>query len=570
MKPQPTKRGLSRYAARILAGLAALNYFSLADAMGDVPKGRPNVVVIMTDDMGFSDIGCYGGEIRTPNLDRLAHEGLRFTEFYNAGRCCPTRASLLTGQYPHRVGLHRNGLDLSRDGITIAEALREAGYQTAMTGKWHLTGLRPLPERHQAWIDHQFQPDREWGNPSTYPTARGFDRFYGTIFGIINFFDPWTLIDGDRPVPDVPADYYATDATSARAAAYIREMAASEAPFFLYVAYHAPHWPLHARPEDIARYRGAYDRGWEAVRAARYRRQVEMGLFDEATTPLPPIQGGGGPWDDLPRKEQRNLAKLMEVHAAMVDSIDQGVGRIIEALAATGRLEHTLLLFLSDNGASPERYLKPGYDRPSQTRDGRPIVYRRYYDEPGSETTWPYLGPRWASASNTPFRYWKAESYKGGLQTPLIVHWPAGLKTPAGAFTRQRGHVIDILPTILEAAGAAYPETFAGRPVHAMDGLSLMPVFRGEQREGHAVLCFEHEGHKAVIQGPWKANQLRRESTWRLYHIGRDRTETRDLAAEHPDVLQELRQRWHEWAEGQRWGQAGTRHEPEGSASASS
>ncbi len=575
----------------MLAVLAAMSWNGCFAAEGGAEDRRPNVVVIMTDDMGFSDLGCYGGEIRTPNLDRLAHEGLRFAEFYNAGRCCPTRASLLTGRYQHRVGMHRNGLDLSLDSLTMAEALRRAGYRTAMAGKWHLTALRPLPKRHQAWIDHQFQPERPWGNPETYPTARGFERFYGTIFGIVNFFDPWTLMEGDRAVPEVPDDYYATDATSDRAVAYIREMAAADAPLFLYVAYHAPHWPLHARPADIARYRGAYDGGWDALRAARYRRQLEMGLFDAATTPLPPIQGSGGAWNALPPEERRSLAKLMEVHAAMVDRVDQGIGRIVEALRDAGRLEDTLLFFLSDNGASPERYLKPGYDRPSQTRDGRPVVYQPHYDAPGSETTWPYLGPPWASAVNTPFRFWKAESYKGGVQTPLIVHWPAGLKTPPGAITRQRGHVIDVMPTVLEAAGVEYAavarargqgeavshathrerETNVGRPrngaIHGseteggqvrpvsgaaqspLDGLSLMPIFRGEQRAGHRVLCFEHEGHKSVLRGPWKANQLRRERTWRLYRIDRDRTETLDLAAEHPEVLNELRELWLDWAE---------------------
>ncbi len=531
----------------ILLGSLAATAVSRAAESG-VADQRPHVVVIMTDDMGFSDLGCYGGEIRTPHLDQLAEQGLRFTEFYTAGRCCPTRASLLTGQYQHLVGMHRNGLDLSRDGITLAEVLGQAGYQTAMVGKWHLTGLRTLPERHQAWIDHQFQPEREWGDPRTYPTARGFDRFYGTLFGVIHFFDPWTLMEGDQAVPEVSEDYYATDATSARAAAFIHELAECEAPFFLYVAYHAPHWPLHARPEDIARYRGVYDRGWDAIRAARYARQREMGLFDADSTPLPPIQGPGEPWDALPPDQQQHLARLMEVHAAMVDRIDQGVGQIVAALRATQRLENTLLLFLNDNGASPERYLQPGYDRPSQTRDGRPIVYQPYYDQPGSETTWPYLGPRWASAVNTPFRYWKAESYQGGLLSPLIVHWPAGLQTPPGSFTRQRGHVIDLLPTVLDAARLAYPDRFADRPLRRPDGISLLPVFRGQQRAGHASLFFEHEGHKSVLRGPWKANQLRRGNVWRLYDLEHDRTETRDLAAQHPDLLDELKQQWREWA----------------------
>ncbi len=550
---------MSKWWTRICAGWIFVGAMgspgSPATAGEAAERGEPpNVVVILTDDMGFSDLGCYGGEIRTPNLDRLAREGLRFTEFYNAARCCPTRASLLTGQYQQRVGMYRNGRDITRDGVTVAEVLKQHGYQTAMTGKWHLTALAALgggnnsPE-HLAWINNQRQPERAWGNADTYPTARGFERFYGTIFGIVNFFDPWTLMEGNQPVLEVPADYYLTDATSDRSAEYIREMSQSDSPFFLYVAYHAPHWPLHALPEDVARYKGRYDAGWDAIRRARYERQVEMGLFDEATTPLPPIQGAGGSWDSLPPQEQRNLAKLMEVHAAMVDNVDQGIGRIVEALKQAGRLENTLLIFLADNGASPERHLSPGYDRPSQTRDGRPIVYRRFYDEPGSETTWPYIGPRWSSAANTPFRYWKAESYKGGMQTPLIVHWPAGLATEPGGFTRQRGHVIDLMPTILEAAGAEYPSSYAGRDMTPMDGKSLMPIFRGEQRPGHAALFFEHDGHKSVIRGPWKANQLRRDQAWQLYHIEQDRTETTDVGGEHPGVLQSLVQQWRRWAD---------------------
>ncbi len=545
-------RSSTRSVRRLTINIAAMAFvfychatILAVDGAGDA---RPNFVIIMTDDMGFSDFGCYGGEIRTPHVDQLAEGGLRFTEFYNAGRCCPTRASLLTGQYQHRVGMHRNGLDINRKGATIAELLKESGYQTAMTGKWHLTGLRPLPERHQQWINNQFQPEREWGNPDTYPTARGFERFYGTIFGIINFFDPWTLMEGDQPVLEIADDYYATDATSDRAVDYIRDMAAAEKPFFLYVAYHAPHWPLHALPEDIARYNGKYDVGWDEIRQKRYQRQLEMGMFEEATTPLPPIQGQGGTWDSLGDQERRNLAKLMEVHAAMVDNIDQGVGRIVAALQESGQLDNTLIFILSDNGASPERILNPGYDRPSHTRDGRPIEYRRYYEQPGSETTWPYIGPRWSSATNTPFRYWKMESYKGGIQTPLIVHWPEGLKTEPGAFIHQRGHIIDIMPTILEAAQVEYPATFADQRINPMDGLSLMPVFRSKEGNQHPVLFFEHDGHKCVIRDHWKANQLRRGNEWRLYRVDKDRTETKDLSEEYPEILEELRALWVQWA----------------------
>ncbi len=519
---------------------------------------RPNFIVIMVDDMGYSDIGSYGGEIRTPHLDRLAYEGLRFIEFYNAARCCPTRASLLTGQYQHRVGMHSNGLDINRDGATIAELLAEHGYETAMTGKWHLTALHPLGDgatskRHLSWINNQIQPHRDWGNPDTYPTARGFQRFYGTIFGIINFFDPWTLMEGDRPVFDIPDDYYHTESTSDKSVQYIHEMAETGNPFFLYVAYHAPHWPLHALTEDIDRYRGMYHDGWHALREARYQRQIDMGLFDPETVPLPELQGPRGQaadvWDALAEEERRHKAELMEIHAAMVDRVDQGVGRIIQALEDTDRLENTVIVFLSDNGASPERYIHPGYDRPSETRDGRPIQYEPPFDNLGGPTSWPYIGPHWASATNTPFRWWKAESYHGGMLTPLIIHWPAGLGVEAGSITRQRGHIIDILPTFLEIAGVRYPTDYQGHPINPGDGISLLPVLRGEPHDGHDTLFFEHANHKAVISGDWKANQLAHTDRWRLYHLANDRTETTDLADRYPSVLAELKQRWQDWAE---------------------
>lgn len=512
---------------------------------------RPNVVVIMLDDLGYSDFGSYGGEIRTPNIDQLADHGLRFTEFYNAARCCPTRAALLTGQYPHRVGLARNGRSITRDGLTMAEALQQAGYQTAMSGKWHLTALNPLDTREQqlAWLNHQLEPDRPFGPRDTYPASRGFQRFYGTIFGVVDFFDPWSLVEGMDPVADVDDDYYVTDATSDKASAYIRKMAEHENPFFLYVAYHAPHWPLHARPEDIARYDGVYDDGWAALRQRRFERQLEMGLFDRSDTPLPPVQGPDERWEQLSEADREHMANLMEVHAAMVDRVDQGVGQIVETLKQTGRFENTVILVLADNGASPERYLDPGYDRPSETRSGEPIQYRGRFDAPGSEQTWGYIGRRWSSAVNTPFRYWKAESYKGGMQTPLIVHWPAGLKTEPGALTDQRGHVIDIMPTVLQLADAEYPAEFDGRPLHPMDGKSLLPILQGESRRGHETLYFEHEGHKGVVRDQWKLNQLRGGNTWRLYNLAEDRTETTDVAAEHPDVVETLKRDWRRWAE---------------------
>jgi len=512
---------------------------------------RPNIVVILLDDLGYSDLGCYGGEIRTPNIDRLAAGGLRFTRFYNASRCCPTRASLLTGLYPHQVGLAQNGRNLTRDAATIAELLRSAGYQTAMSGKWHLSETVPIggkadgPE-HFAWLNHQAGNGRPFADIRTYPVNRGFERHYGTIWGVADYFDPFSLVEGAEPVKSVPDDYYLTDAITAKSVEYIRAMAREDRPFFLYVAQNAPHWPLHARPEDIDRYRETYRRGWHALREERYRRQVEMGLIDPATHPLPGLTGRGPDWGALDAGRRDHEAALMAVHAAMVDRVDQGVGSILQSLQETGRHEDTVIFLLADNGASPERYTDPGFDRPSETRDGRPIRYAAPF-EPGPETTWGYIGPQWASAVNTPYRYWKAESFEGGCRTPLVVYWPGGQGAPRGSTTDRAGHVIDLMPTCLDLAGVAYPGRYAGHELKPLEGESLVPALRGRPGAGDRVLYFEHEGGRAVQAGGWKS-VARAGRPWELYHVAEDATETLDLAGREPRRLAELARMWRAWA----------------------
>ena len=509
---------------------------------------RPNIVLIMADDMGFSDAGCYGGEIHTPNLDKLAANGLRFTQFYNCARCCPTRASLMTGQYPHKVGLAQNGQSLTRNGITIAEALKEVGYNTAMTGKWHLSFTPTLKDKalHQKWLDHQYDPGRPFAPLDTYPVNRGFDKHYGIIWGVINFFDPFSLVDGTEVVEKVPEDFYFTDAITAQSVDYIRQMSQSEKPFFLYVAHCAPHWPLHARPEDIKKYKDTYTEGWEKLRRDRYRRMTKMGLFKKENTPLPPIQDRGKKWDALPEEEKTFQAAKMSVHAAMVDRVDQGIGEIVKTLEQAGQLDNTIIFFLADNGASPEVPSRPGYDRSAQTREGRTIRYKGLY-EPGSETTYTGIGPAWASASNTPFRYWKKESYEGGCHTPLIVHWPDGLKTKLGSITEEVGHAIDIMPTCLELAGVPYPAKYRDHALTSLDGQSLAPLLAGGTRKGHDTLFFEHMGGRAVRKSNWKLVALKDES-WRLYDLAEDRTETKDLAAKFPERVQSLSRVWEQWA----------------------
>ncbi|MBD3265362.1 sulfatase-like hydrolase/transferase [bacterium] len=532
------------------AGTAGLSFLSHS-AQGQPPKKRPNIIVIMADDMGFSDPGCFGGEIQTPHLDRLARNGIRFTQFYNCARCCPTRASLMTGLYPHQVGLAKNGRSLTRDGMTIAEGLKSAGYNTAMSGKWHLSYTPTLQDKkqHQKWLDHQYDPGRPFGPKETYPVNRGFDRYYGNIWGVVNYFDPFSLVEGTQPVKTVPADYYITDAITDRAVQYIQDFSKEEKPFFLYVAHCAPHWPLHARPEDIQKYKDRYKKGWNQLRKERFERQLKMGVFEKANTQLPGVQmrNDSDDWDILSAKERDFQADKMAVHAAMVDRMDQGIGRMVDTLESTGQMENTVIFFLADNGASPEVPQRPGYDRTGETRDGREVQYQGDF-EPGPETTYTGIGSAWSSASNTPFRYWKKQSFEGGCHTPMIVHWPKGM-SGGGSVTEQPGHVMDIMPTCLDLAGAKYPEEYQGHRLLPLEGKSLLPILQGQTREPHAKLFFEHMNGRAVRMGDWKL--VAHSSTprqWRLYNLAADRTEMHDLAETHPDKVKEMAQAWTAWA----------------------
>lgn len=525
----------------LLAAVAAGEGLALAE-------DRPNVLVIMADDLGFSDLGCYGSDIDTPHLDRLAAGGLRFTQFYNASRCCPTRAALLTGKYPHEVGLRTNGASLSKDVPTLAEIFSRNGYHTAMAGKWHLTHAAKLagdsvdsPE-HLAVLNNQTRV--EWfGEKETYPAARGFQQHFGVIWGIVNFFHPFALVDGFEPVYDLPADFYLTDALNAKTADYIWEFSRDEKPFFIYLAHTAPHWPLHARPEDREKYRGKYDAGWEVMRKQRYDRQVKMGLIDPAIYPLPEIDlGSRKAWNAMSDQERALDAAKMETHAAMIDRLDQGLGDVLTALEETQQLNNTIIVFLSDNGASPEEPVRPGYDRPSETPDGRVIRYTGQFppSELGQDDTWTGLGGALANSCNTPFRYWKKESYHGGCASPFIIHWPAGLKPQENGLTDQVAHVFDLLPTFLDAAGID-SAPFAPR------GKSLLPLLRGQAYEGHQQLFFEHAGGAAHRDGDWKIVRLKPKDDWQLYNLAVDRTETQDLADEQAERVGRMSQAWQTW-----------------------
>ncbi len=528
-----------------------------------VAEKRPNIVVILADDLGYSDLGCYGGEIKTPNLDYLSQNGIRFTNFYNTSRCCPSRTSLLTGLYNHEAGIGAMTTDqhtpgyrghITDNAVTIAEVLKMAGYHTAMSGKWHVSNTleQENPEKQLNWLNHH-EEHPLFSPIAQYPTNRGFEKYFGNIWGVVDYFDPFSLVSGTKSIKSVPKDYYHTDAINDTAVTYIKQLGKTDKPFFLYVAETAPHWPLMALPEDIAKYKDTYKGGWEAIREARYHRMVKMGLIDSTKLPLSKRWEGEVKWEDNPTKEWD--AHAMAVHAAMVDRMDQGIGRIIKALKESGQLDNTIIVFLSDNGASAENAAAygPGFDRPSETRDGRKITYATEKQAPaGPETTYSSIGDRWANVANTPYRYWKEESYEGGIHTPMIAFWPKGIKMKNGSFTNQIAHVMDFMATFIDVAKTQYPKVYKGHKISDLQGISLLPILEGEQRKGHDMLFNEHIGAKYVRSNGWKlvagSRKLDKENKWHLYNIENDQSETHDLAAKYPKKVAELDSLWRDWA----------------------
>lgn len=517
---------------------------------------RPNIIVILADDLGYSDLGCYGSEIQTPNLDYLADNGIRFSQFYNTSRCCPTRAALLTGLYNQQAGIGSMTRDqqlpgyrghLTENTVTIAEVLIEAGYRTGMVGKWHVSNTieQKDPADQLKWLNHQahhplFSPLNQ------YPTSRGFEKFYGTIWGVIDFFDPFSLVNGTKAVKSVPANYYHTDAINDTAVSYIREFARGEAPFFVYVAHNAPHWPVQALPADIEKYKNTYKSGWQAIREARYKRMMEEGLLTPGTVLSANADLN---WEANPHKEWDAMA--MAVHAAMIDRMDQGLGRIINELRKTGELNNTLILFLSDNGASPEpaNTFEPGFDRPSQTREGKKIIYPKNKEVlPGPQTVYGAIGKEWASVSNTPFRYWKRESYEGGVRTPLIAFWPQGITVKKNSINSQPGHVMDFMATVTEITGANYPVSYRGHQITPMQGVSIVPAFKGRRNNGHNAIFNEHAHSRSVRAGDWKLVTLKPENPWELYNLRLDATEQQNMADKFPEKVREMDKLWNQWA----------------------
>jgi arylsulfatase len=548
----------------VLLGLVIVAAVVARFSLPAATHSRPNILILLSDDVGYSDIGCYGGEIHTPNLDALARDGIRFTQFYNTARCCPTRASLLTGLHPHQAGvghmMEDRGLPgykgrLNRQCVTLAEALKPAGYRSYAVGKWHVTpghGPRVLTET------------------DNWPLQRGFDRFYGTIHGAGSYFDPSSLVRDNRLLtvandPDYrPAEYYYTDAIAEHAVRFIRDHSRDQKnqPFLLYTAFTAAHWPLHAKEADIAKYKGRYDAGYEPVRAARRAKLRQLGLLDDRWAPVSPSES----WDKVSDKAFES--RCMEVYAAQLDAMDQGIGRIVAELKAHGQLDNTLILYLQDNGGCAEGNGRgnkptarasqptlppmspddPQYDsQPKQTRDGYP-VRQGIGVLPGGPDTYIAYGRGWANVSGTPFREYKHWTHEGGIATPLIVHWPAGIAADRkGRLEPQPGQLVDIMATCVDLAGATYPAHFAGETIQPMEGTSLRPAFRGDPLQRTRPLVWEHEGNRAIRDGQWKL-VAKENQPWELYDLDADRPESNNLATRHPDRILRMSAEWDSWA----------------------
>ncbi|MFP6857129.1 MAG: arylsulfatase [Roseibacillus sp.] len=508
---------------------------------------RPNIILIMVDDMGFSDIGCYGGEIETPNIDKLAKNGVRFSHFYNSGRCCPTRATLMTGLHPHQVGIghmtqppnNERGKNrppayqgyLNRNCVTIAEALKPAGYATLMAGKWHLG---------------QNARDR-------WPMQRGFEKFFGCLSGATNFFNPQQprgitlqneLVRKLKSTTD--RSFYTTDAFTDYGIKFIsehlnanRKSTGPRSPFFLYLAYTAPHWPIQAHEVDIDKYRERYHGGWDKLREERYQRQIRLGLIDPKWK-LSPRDERVPAWIDVPAAKKKALALRMAIYAAMVDRVDQNIGRLVASLKGQNAFDNTLIMFLSDNGACAEGGIL-----------GRGNVLDiKKRNESGSLA----VGTAWANASSTPFRLYKHYAHEGGAATPFFAHWPAGIK-PSNEWYEDPAQLIDLMPTILDVADAAYPGEFNGHKIPAHDGVSLRPAFNFEGLNRRNPLFVEHENNAFVRDGNWKLVGRKvspkgglDKSKWELYNLKEDRTELNNLATTEADRAKKMSRQWEAWA----------------------
>ena len=527
---------LNKIAANFIIGFLLLSLYSCKEKadkkLNKNSNQRPNIVLILADDMGFSDIGSYGSEIETPNLDKLADNGLRYTQFYNTSRCCPTRASLLTGLYPHQTGLGwMTRVDLKQPGyrgdlnnqcVTLGEVLKNAGYSTYISGKWHVNKDDEC---------EQDSPKHNW------PLHRGFDRFFGILKGASDYFNPDNLYEGDTHIqPD--DNFYFTDAVNDHASKFIDEHfeTNNEKPFFLYMAHIAPHWPIQAKPEDIKKYEGTYLKGWDKLREERYDRMLELGVIKsnaELSERTPVISD----WDSLSGEEKTEMDKRMAIYAAQIDIMDQGIGRVIETLKKQGQFDNTIIIFLSDNG---------GCMQPISRGESNAI------ENFGTEKSFESYGEPWANVSNTPFRNYKKWEHEGGVATPLIIHWPEGFKAK-GELRDQTGHVIDFMPTLLEIANIDYPEVFGDHKIIPFEGESLVATFDSNSQHPRTIY-FEHIGNRGMREGDWKLvsltkNKFPYHNEWELYNLKKDRSETINLASKYPEKVEKLETKWNAWAE---------------------
>ena len=497
---------------------------------GTKDESRPNIVIILADDMGYSDLACYGGEIETPNIDRLAKNGLRYRQFYNSARSCPTRASLMTGLYPHQAGMGwMAAADMQRPAyqgylnnqcVTIAEVLKDAGYNTYMCGKWHLNSDR-----------------KNLGNiPDNWPTQRGFDYFFGIVSGASNYFDVEYHYGNEKKNSPNDGSFYFTHALSDSAIAFVSRHDYQKAPFLLYLSYTSPHWPLHALQKDIDKYTERYKAGWDKLRIERFERQKKMGLFRNNVI-MSPRDEEVAAWDSLTPDQQHEFTMRMAIYAAQIDAMDQGIGRLISSLEKSGQLDNTIILFLSDNGACAE------------------FISGQRIAVDGKADTWESYHIEWANLSSTPYREYKHFTYEGGIATPLIVHYPNGIsKKLNNRWIDEYGYLNDIMATCVELAKANYPETYKGKAIVPMQGVSLVPNFSGK-KTNRTVSFWEHEGNIAMRDGKWKLVCKTKErnpfdkTTICLYDMEIDPTELTDLSERYPERKQQMYEAWIQWAE---------------------
>jgi arylsulfatase A-like enzyme len=552
---------LKKYSTLFIATslFSVLTLHTIAQSQTALNK-KPNIIVILTDDMGFSDIGCYGSEINTPNIDKLAKNGVRFSHFYNTARCSPSRASLLTGLYPHQAGMGHLSTenyteegyvdDLSSHAVTMAEVFKSAGYATYMTGKWHIAK------------DILNQNDiRNW------PMQRGFQRYFGTLNGSGSFYDPGTLVSNNSYIAPGENFYY-TNAITDTAVKFINEHKTAN-PFFFYIAYTSAHWPLHAPEKEVQKYKGVYDKGWDAIRTARFNKLQKLGIISKEAVLTE--RGVSIPaWENAPMKDWQ--VRKMEVYAAMIDMMDQGIGKIISTLEQKGILDNTVIFYMHDNGGCAEPldsdqpevaltaeqkqmhpYSKDSIfvgKKPVYTRDGQ-FIRSGMGVMPGPANTWVTYGIEWANVSNTPFKMYKHWTHEGGIASPLIVYWPKGI-TQKGAIRNTDAHLIDIMATCVDIAGIPYPTNYNGNAIQPMEGKSLVGAFNNKPIERDFIF-WEHEGNRALKFGNWKIvsktekNKVfteKDQNAWELYDVQTDPSETKDLAIQYPQKVKELALVW--------------------------